>query len=289
MISPFLPILRFPKFFEIEELGAGVPLCATGSLERTLTAVWPLLLIIAIIAVIFIICILIGRAMCAWACPIGLIQDLITKTRSVFKVSSKEFSLKTHKKMVVVKYAILFAVMILSISIGASFMADQATGEIYNSYFPAMAQSAPTCVGCPTPIIRYIVMDVGFYGKPNLADWTSWLQLFIFGIFIVGAVAIPRFWCRYLCPMGALSSCFNKTCVLTIKKDHAKCTKCEVCADVCPTRVRKVIDEKEDTRVVDTNCTYCLDCIEACPDKALTLEFGGKTIYRGREEWWEKK
>jgi ferredoxin len=50
-----------------------------------------------------------------------------------------------------------------------------------------------------------------------------------------------------------------------------------------------VADEDKDTRVVDTNCTYCLDCIEACPDKALTLEFADKPIYKGGSEWWEKK
>jgi len=191
--------------------------------------------------------------------------------------------------MVIVKYALLFAVLLLSFSMGAALMADEATGEIYKSYFPAMAQSAPTCVGCPTPIIRYIFIDVMINTNPNFSDWTSYLQIFIFMIFIVGAVAIPRFWCRYLCPMGALSSLFNKSSLLSIKKDHVKCTKCEVCADVCPTRVRMVVDEDEDTRVVDTNCTFCLDCIEACPDKALTLEFADKPIYKGGSEWWEKK
>lgn len=289
MVSPVLPILRFPKIFEIEELGEGVPLCSLGSWERTLTLFWPLLLMIAILGILFLICIIIGRALCAWACPIGFIQDLITKARSALKVNPKEVSQKAHNKMVIVKYAFLFGVILLSISMGAALLADQATGEIYKSYFPGMAQSAPVCIGCPAPILRYIIIDISINSKPNLADWTSWLQIFIFGVFIVGAVATPRFWCRYLCPMGALSSCFNKTCLLSIKKDYEKCTKCEYCVDVCPMRVRKIVDEKEDTRVVDTNCTYCMDCIKACPEKAITLEFGNKTIYKGGKEWWDRK
>ena len=288
-VSPFLPILRFPKFIDIAGMGEGVPLCATGSLERALTLIWPLLLLVVILGVLFLICTIVGRAMCGWACPIGFIQDQITRVRTGLKISAKEFSKKTHKKMTVVKYAILFAVLLLSFSMGATLMADEAAGEIYKSYFPAMAQSAPTCVGCPTPILRYIFIDIMINTNPNFTDWTSYLQIFIFLIFIVGAVAMPRFWCRYLCPMGALSSLFNKTSLLSIKKDHVKCTNCDVCANVCPTRVRLVADEDEDTRVVDTNCTFCLDCVEACPEKALTVEFANKKIYQSGQDWWKRK
>lgn len=106
---------------------------------------------------------------------------------------------------------------------------------------------------------------------------------------IMGAVAMPRFWCRYFCPMGAFSSFFNKVSIFSIRKEQLKCTKCNYCVSACPTRVQRVKDEDLDDRVTDMNCIFCLDCIEACPEKALSLSVNNKPIYRGGKGWWERR
>jgi polyferredoxin len=144
------------------------------------------------------------------------------------------------------------------------------------------------CLGCPAPILRYVYVDIGNF-NPNFENPSNILQTSIFLIFIIGAIAIPRFWCRYLCPMGALASLFNKVSYLHLHKDQDKCTYCNYCVDVCPTRVESLMTEAERPRIGDTSCTLCGDCLEACPEKALSIDFGEKVLYKGGADWWVDK
>ncbi len=186
------------------------------------------------------------------------------------------------------KYAVLLLTLLLSASIGLTFLSGEVAGNTYKAAYPeGTTQIAPFCAVCPSPDIYYVgtVINTGDF---QFNDPTRIVALFVI-IFIIGAaVVMPRFWCRYLCPMGALSSIFNKSSMLALKKDHDKCTKCNYCLTSCDMRVNKVKNESVDERVMDTNCTLCLECIDACPEKgAVYLTLGGKKIYQGGSEWWE--
>lgn len=280
MISPFLPILRLPKIFP-GMVGEGVPLCILGSWERTLTMWWPVAVMIGLLGMLVLICVIFGRALCGWACPIGFTQDMVSKLRNRIGLNPIEPSLNRHERMSIIRFGVLFFVTLIAISIGISLIADETAGETYKSQWPAMAQTAPVCVGCPVPVIRYFVIDILSNQQPNLSDPTHYLQIFVFFLFFIGVFLTPRFWCRYLCPVGALSSSFNKVSLMSVFKDNTKCTKCDVCVDVCPTRVQGVKERDKTGKVGDTGCIYCLECIRACPEKALALKLGNKGIYDG--------
>jgi polyferredoxin len=284
IVSPFLPILRLPKIFP-GMVGEGVPLCVLGSWERTLTTWWPMVLMVALLGVLVLICIIVGRALCGWACPIGFTQDLIDKGRNKLKVNPVEPSSKRHTRMTAIRFGILFFVTLIALSIGLSLIVDETAGETYRSQWPAMAQTAPICVGCPVPVIRYFAVDIIQNQKPNLADPTSYLQISVFFLFFIGAFATPRFWCRYLCPVGALSSGFNKVSMMSIILNRSKCTRCDVCTDICPTRVESIKEKAKSGKVGDTGCIYCLKCVKACPEDALSLNLRSKEIYSGDGIW----
>ena len=286
-VSPVLPILRFPKFWELPGLGEGVPLCTGGTLSRTLTTEWTIALMMLILGFLFLVGVLIGRALCGWACPIGFIQDLVIRGRKGLKIRSLEPSKKVHNKLKFIRFAILFLVITLAFSIGMAIFIDVPMGETFRGLCDPMAQTSPICLGCPTPILRYLFIDVGYNFDPNFDNPSNIFQLAIFLMFIIGIIAIPRFWCRYLCPVGALSSIFNKISLLHLHKDQSKCTRCNYCVDVCPTRVESVMEESEIDRIGDISCTYCMECVEACPEKALSLKFGSVTLYKGGKQWWE--
>jgi polyferredoxin len=236
------------------------------------------------------VCLVIGRALCGWACPIGLFQDIITRIRETFRFRSREMSLKNHDKMVGVKYAVLFIVIISALSIGISSMSDDLVSNLYIQHYPeGTARAAPYCQFCPTPIVYYI-SNVLFMGAPTLlTNWVNLAMLSIFIGFMVSATLIPRFWCRYFCPLGAFSSLFNKVSILSLRKDQDKCTRCNYCVNVCPTRVLKIKEEDKDDNVTDMNCDFCLECIENCPEKALSLCVGKKAIYKGgKKDWWQR-
>ena len=287
VISPFLPILRLPKIFP-GMVGEGVPLCILGSWGRTLTTWWPMILMVGVLGIFLMVVLIFGRSLCGWACPIGFTQDIMDRIRNRLKINPVEPSKRRHERLTVIRFGVLFFVTLIALSIGVSLIVDETAGEVYRDQWPAMAQTAPICVGCPVPVIRYFVVDIVQNQKPNLADPTSFLQIFVFSLFIIGAFATPRFWCRYLCPVGAMSSCFNKVSFMSLSKEKTKCTNCDVCVNVCPTKVQSIKEKERSQKIGDTGCIYCLKCVEACPEKALSFKLGKKEIYSGDGLWMKK-
>jgi polyferredoxin len=271
--------------------GAGQHICTLGSVQRNLTLFYPFVFLILVIGSFILICLIIGRALCGWACPIGFFQDLISHGRNIGKLDKKEPSQKVHKKLAYVKYSILFLAIILAISIGLSALYNPLANAIYTERFPgSLIEVAPYCQFCPTPAIRHMTDFYIYDFNPQIFDPISMILVSLFMVFIIGAAIVPRFWCRYFCPMGAFSSFFNKVSLFTIQKTQSKCTRCGYCVNACPTRVTKIKDEDIDSRVTDTNCIFCLECIEACPEKALSFSCGSKIIYQGgKRNWWQRK
>lgn len=292
VIAPFLPILRFRHMAGGRY---GVPLCSVGSLARCLSGNWwGLFLPVAVLGVLFLVGVFVGRGMCGWVCPIGFLQDIITKVRTKLRLGSREISQKNHERLTVAKYAILFLLLLIALSIGLSALTHTEAAEAYTSHYselPLIESGATPCEACPAPIIGYFMPDDfiahSLDGSFVLTSEAA-LRLFVFVGFFGGAVVMGRFYCRYFCPSGAMISFFNKGSMLSLFKDQEKCTKCNYCVTACPMRIQRLKDEDVDYEIRDRECIFCLDCIDACPEKALTLQFRNKDIYQGGKEWWEK-
>jgi ferredoxin len=292
VIAPLLPILRFRHMAGGR---TGVPLCSVGSLARCLSWNWEGLIIpVAVLGMLFLVGAFVGRGMCGWVCPIGFLQDIITKVRTKLRLGSREISQKNHERLTVAKYAILFLLLLIALSIGLSTLAHSEAAEAYQSQyseFPLIAQGATPCEACPAPILGYFMPDdfiVHSLDGSFVLTSEAALRLFVFVGFIGGAVFMGRFYCRYFCPSGAMISFFNKGSMLSLFKDQDKCTKCNYCVTACPMRIQRLKDEDVDYEIRDRECIFCLDCIDACPEKALILQFRNKDVYKGGKEWWEK-
>lgn len=93
----------------------------------------------------------------------------------------------------------------------------------------------------------------------------------VVGLLVLGSVFIPSFWCRCLCPYGALLGLFSFFSPLAVRRDAATCLACSRCAKVCPQGI--VVDRKE--RIYTAECTGCQECVSACPQKGcLSLQLG---------------
>lgn len=291
VIGPLLPLLRFRH---MAGGYVGVPLCSIGSISRSLSGNWADLLLapIFLIAVLMLVGILVGRALCGWACPIGFLQDLGARTKAALGLGDLEPSRKGHERLKLVKYAILLFVMILAVDIGVStYLSPDAHSDFISGMtgFPLFQSGATPCEACPAPITGYFLPDDilrnGMKGTFVMTPEAG-LRIFVLVGFIIGAFAMPRFFCRYFCPAGAMASLFNRASALSIEKDQEKCTECNYCVTACPMRIQKLKDEHVDSRVHDMECTFCLECIDSCPERALSLGFQGKTVYKGGKEWW---
>ena len=226
------------------------------------------------IASFLLTAVIFGRALCGWVCPFGFIQDLL---RYVKKRHTR-VSLRTHGGMLKVKYGILAAVLFISVTLSISL----ALG-VGKSYESAIGVFAPAPFNALSPadtlfaiLPRMVLM--GVYAPEVLivgiiSDPLFWVRLTIMIAIIVLAVYVPRSWCRYFCPIGALLAVLNRFTFLGLKRDLLRCTRagCRTCVDACPMMVR--ILELPWEKFTDSECIYCLKCVDACPTRAIKPKF----------------
>jgi ferredoxin-type protein NapH len=173
-----------------------------------------------------------GRGFCGWFCPFGLLNDLLS-----------------FRKAKLVRVASLSKFVVL-------------VGTILAAW--AFADTM-FCKVCPVASIEasipYLFLGVAHVNTPFLIHMGTLAGT------LLGMVLIARFWCRYLCPMGALFSLFNRLSFLHLSLNAAACSKCTACAAVCPMGLNPHTDYD------NHNCIKCGACTEACSLGALRLRF----------------
>jgi ferredoxin len=87
--------------------------------------------------------------------------------------------------------------------------------------------------------------------------------LIVLGILLIASVFVQNFWCRYLCPYGALLGMASFFSPMRIRRNAAACIDCEKCAKACPAwlPVDRLVSIKS------AECTGCLECVAVCPAK----------------------
>jgi len=97
-------------------------------------------------------------------------------------------------------------------------------------------------------------------------------------ILVLASLIIRNFWCRYLCPYGALMGLFSLLSPTRVQRNPETCIDCKLCSEVCPYHL--TVDRK--LRIVSPECNGCMDCTLVCPVRD-TLEL--KTIGMGKSIW----
>jgi ferredoxin-type protein NapH len=232
------------------------------------------------IASFLIVGILLGKSFCGWVCPFGFVQDLI----GFIKRKKMEISPRTHESMVYVKYAVLgialFVGVTFSVSklVGSSLGYESALGIFAKAPFTALSPAETLFGSLPRMILdfRNSVLELPFLealsGISNLPP-LFWFQLAIMVAVLVFSAFVPRGWCKYFCPHGAIMAIMNRFSFLGLRRDLVKCVKgeCRLCVEACPMNVR-VLDLPWE-KFSDPECIYCMKCVDACPDKAIRLKY----------------
>lgn len=214
--------------------------CPLGSLQNALTHAdhkWTAY----VYGIIALFGISLGRMICGFFCPVGLCQELLYKVPTP-KIKKSGFTriLSYFKHVILVVMVVILPIMYIGGTPVPSFC----------KYI------------CPTGIFE------GAFGLvPNNPDYYGSLQVIFtwkFSLliaFIVLSMVLFRFFCRFICPLGALYGFFCKVALLGVKVEKKKCTDCGLCVAVC----------KMDTkRVGDHECIHCGECISVCPTKAIS-------------------
>jgi ferredoxin-type protein NapH len=228
------------------------------------------------LASFLIVGVLIGKSLCGWVCPFGFVQDLAGFLRR----KQTDVSTRTHHTLIYGKYLVLIIAMLVSLSYSISVLTGrgtgfaQALGIFVQAPFSALSPSETLFVTLPKMIQGFrfsawenLVSDIT-YGVSTLSP-LFWIQFAIMVIVLVFVVYIPRSWCRYLCPHGAIMAIMNRFSFIGLRREPFKCEKgaCRSCVQVCPTRV-PILDLPWE-KFSHPECIYCMKCADACPHKAI--------------------
>ena len=196
--------------------------------------------------------VLLGRFICGFLCPFGWFQDLL------HKIPGKKLSTAKLKPLRYLKYVILVVFVILlpafvtnSLGIGDPF---------FCKYI------------CPQGVLEgAIPLSLANSGIRAALGHLFTFKFTVLALFIILSILFYRPFCKWICPLGAIYSLFNKVSFLKIQVDHEKCVGCQKCSRVC----------KMDVNVVDTpnhpECIRCGECMKACPTDAICYHYGFST------------
>jgi ferredoxin len=222
---------------------------------------------------------LVGRWWCGWACPLGTVGDVLTWLRRRLGMSYVATSATLRQALRTTSYGVLASTLGISWLIGTPALAPY-----------QCALFLPYCQTCPGRLLCPLFGGTipgwrDFSSKiAGLFTVTSWVVL---GLFAAAFFVGRRLWC-HVCPIGLVTSWFNRGSGLTVRKtDASACNRCSSCADACPmglTHVREELvrlSEKEKKVLNDPKCILCLRCVEQCPrDGCLEVRFFGAPVAR---------
>lgn len=203
-----------------------------------------------VVGTVMLFGVLFGRLICGFLCPFGFIQDLLHK----IPVPKLKIPKKIDKPLRWMKYVIA-AIMVIILPI----VLTNAFG-IAPPYFCKWICPAGTLEG-GIPLIltnKSLRATLGF-----LFNWKMGILLVV----VISSMFVYRPFCKYLCPLGAFYSLFNKTSFYKMNVDKMKCTGCKACERTCKMNV-------EITKSINSlECIRCGECKKVCPHGAITSEF----------------
>ena len=228
------------------------PLVAIATALTTHTLYWPLLWALATI----LLTIIFGRFFCGWICPFGTLHHFVSYLGNRRKKTAQKIQLNKYRKAQCIKYFILILFL---------FMAA----------FPSLAVSLQTGFLDPIPLVtrsfNLLLLPI-IDRAANLVSVTArfyegaWRILAIFLTAVLLNIVIPRFYCRFICPLGALFAIISRFAIWRIGKTQSECSNCLLCDKAC----EGACEPSGSIRI--SECVLCFNCREECEDELIAYQ-----------------
>ena len=251
-------------FFQADPLAALGTALASRSLDPFF---WPVVLVLAATLIL-------GRFFCGWFCPMGAVLDTVRpllRPLDVKRVPSRNLKYYLLFLLLIaaafsVNLAGLFdpiSILIRSCTLAVYPLLSSAAFAVFDQIYywdiPVITAGSEAVYG----VLRDTVLPFqqGFF-------LLSALSFVLFGLILFAEKIRPRFWCRYLCPLGALLSLFAGVSLLK-RKPTGLCPDCQECNDVCETGAFD-----DDGRFLKGECILTLSCVRSCEKERAVYGIG---------------
>ncbi len=197
----------------------------------------------------------VGRFICGWLCLFGLLQELL------YKIPTPKLRIpeKTDRVLRFLKYLVL---AILVIGLPLLYRSDYGAGEPFFCKFLCPVGTLEG--GVPLVLLNDVL-------RPALGWLFRWKMLILI-LCLVSCVFVYRPFCKYICPLGAFYSLFQRISIVRMKVDTGACIHCGACGNACAMNV----DPSKTPN--STECIRCGECMKVCPVHALSFTAAGREI-----------
>jgi polyferredoxin len=205
-----------------------------------------------VLAAIFLLSsLLLKKTFCSWLCPVGTVSEYLWKLgRKLFRRN-----LTVPRWLDVALRSLKYILMAFFLFIVLSM-----TAETLNDFMVA-----------PFGIIADVKM-LNFFRNMSV------IGMAVIGSLVVLSVFIQNFWCRFLCPYGALMGIVSTLSPVRIRRDANACIDCAKCAKACPSNLP--VDRLIQIRSLE--CTSCMECVAVCPaENALQFSLPPRAMHAG--------
>ncbi len=224
-----------------------------------------------------------GRFFCGWICPLGTLQHFVGSLPSEAKRGKQRIESNRYKRWQTGKYEILLAGLVAALfgsaaigwldpfsllvrSFGLSLL--PALGLAVRSTLTPLEQSHVGAIRTTSQIAHTVLQALVLeFRQPHFAQ--SVLLGILFLVLLLAGLRVTRFWCRALCPLGALLGAVSRWSVLGLHKDAESCDKCNRCLLDC----QGGDDPIGGAKWRKAECVMCMNCVGSCPQHSLRFRF----------------
>jgi MauM/NapG family ferredoxin protein len=222
-----------------------------------------------------------GRIFCGFVCPLGTLHHAVSRFRPSMKGDAMTRANEKASSQKI-KYFLLVTVLV-----GAVFGLNMAglldpLSLLFRSLALAVFPGAATGLREFSEVVANSdikAFQLLSYGGEVVAQFLSgfgykaykaaWVIGIVFLVILFLNRIRPRFWCRVLCPLGALLGICSRFSILRLEKDQEKCTDCELCTKSCQGAASPRPGHDWD----NAECLMCFNCFDSCPANALSFRF----------------
>ncbi len=204
-----------------------------------------------IIGFLMLIGVFLGRFVCGWLCPFGLVEDLL------YKIPGKKI-----RKIPLDRFLRYFKFIVLGVFVlGMPLLFRNFAGYGTPWFCKLICPSGTLLAGLPL-----ILMNSSLRG---IVSYLFYWKLAILIIIVLASVFISRPFCKYICPLGAIYGLFNSFSLYKHQIYDGLCNKCGACQDRCPMNIEVY------KRPNSIECIRCGECINSCPRGAIARMTNG--------------